>query len=286
MIGHPLFPARDDVSEPPEVLAIHVTRAGEGWATRTFAPEELTSLESLYELFGGGHYTLISRDERKITSRQTYTIPGPSRPLNDGAGIPGGSLPATLPAPLPAAAPAVGGSGDFMLAVLQMMQHSSDNTNKIFSMMMQQGQESQRRHIESMQALHDRSVASQGELTRAILEARTAAPGSDTSAEWFMRGQKHGEAVADKLGRIADRLEPEDDEGRDLIDEIAGLVGPLVAGVAQHQAPAAAPVPAPAPMPAPPTPAPAGNGAGRPTPVDFRPQGRPIYQPDESDLDQ
>jgi len=277
MIGHPLFPSRDDVSEPPEVLAIHVTRAGEGWATRTFAPEELTSLEVLYELFGGGHYTLISRDERHITSRQTYTIPGPSRPLNDGAG----AMPPPIAAALTAgAAPAAG--GDFMLAVLQMMQHSSDNTNKIFAMMMQQGQEAQRRHIESMQALHDRSVASQGELTRAILEARTSAS-PDNSAEWFMRGQQHGERVADKLGKLADKLDPDDDEGQGLIDELGQVLGPILAGVGQHQA-THAPAPAPAPAPPPAPAAPPSNGAARSVPVGFPPQGRPIYEPDEEDL--
>lgn len=290
MTGHPLFPARNDVDPPPEVVTIHVTRAGEGFATRAFAPDELQTLEQLYELYGGGHYTLIARDETKITARVTYPLQGPSKPLNDGASV-GGPAPAPAAAlPPPAAAPGPG--ADFLVAVLQMMQHSQDNTNKLIFAMMQRDQEAQRRHIESMQALHDRSVASQGELTRAMLEARTS-QSPDTSAEWFLRGQQHGERVAEKLGKLADRFKGgDDDEGAGLVDELGELLGPVFAGMGHYQqqqqqqppGPApGAPPPAPPPDPRPPD---GGNGAGHePAPVEgFRPQGQPIYEPEEEDL--
>jgi hypothetical protein len=55
MTAHPLFPAKDDDSDPPEVCTIHVTRAGEGYSRRSFAPDELMNLEQLFDMFGGGH---------------------------------------------------------------------------------------------------------------------------------------------------------------------------------------------------------------------------------------
>jgi len=292
MNHHPLFPAKDDLSDPPEVLTIHVMRAGEGYASRAFEPGELMSLETLYELFGGGQYTLIARNERHVTARMTYPLNGPSKPLNEGAtvGHPNQAPQAQPAAPAPAAAP--GGSGLEVLlpALLGMIADSNKTTAAMFADMAQRDREAANRHIENMQALHDRHERSQAAMFKQLNEAREQR-GADQSAEWLMRGQELGAKQARELGKlVADRM-PDGEDKDDLLEQVGQIFGPMMAGAQTfQQGHPQGPPPHPhasGPAPAPPPPNP-GNGArpGRSPFGGLRPQGQPINEPDEDELEQ
>lgn len=288
--AHPLFPARDDASDPPEVHSINVMRGGEGYARRSFTPEELQSLDQLFELYGGGHYTLVAHDDRKITSRMQYPLPGPSKPLNEGAAV-GAPPPApeAAPSPHPGMMPGFGMPEMFM-AMMQMNQKAQEQTTQLLTVMMQRDADSARRHIESMQALHDRHAGDQSALVRALFERDGKQAGADNSAEWYMRGQKE---VLGSINKFRETLGDDDEEtgGGDVIDELVGALPSIIAGMQQAGQGAAAPtVPEPAAA-APPAPPPnhgqtqPGNGQAQPSAFGLRPQGQPIHEPDEDELE-
>lgn len=134
--AHPLFPVEDDDDEPAEVGWIHVTRNEGGrvqWARKLYAAKELTSLDQLYELYGGGYYELIARsdDKKRITARITYPLEGRPRPLNsDAAEAPAAPVAAPVAA-MPSVDPNV-------QLILGMMQQSTAQTTALITAMGQQ----------------------------------------------------------------------------------------------------------------------------------------------------
>jgi len=82
--AHPLFLNEND-EEPPEVGFIHIIRWENGrkmQVPKAFAAEELTSMDQITEMFGGGSYELIARDFNNRISRRIRTnLPGKSKPL-------------------------------------------------------------------------------------------------------------------------------------------------------------------------------------------------------------
>jgi hypothetical protein len=100
---HPLFPPKDDEEDPPEVEAFHVTRlesAGWVYCRKSFAADELTSLEQLFELFGGGQFELVARANNRITAKRKYSMPGAPKPLNPGDPASGPVPPQAVAAPV------------------------------------------------------------------------------------------------------------------------------------------------------------------------------------------
>ena len=118
MKNHPLFPEHPDV----EVVKIHVTRfeaGGPEWCVTPFVGENLTELQQIFDLFGGGHYELVSHGPTKkggsgINARQPYKIAGAPKPLN--ARQPDAGAPPAMPV-----APAVVSGSDPMSAVLTLV---------------------------------------------------------------------------------------------------------------------------------------------------------------------
>ena len=85
---HPLFPPTDEDDDPPEVEYIHVSRFENGrtpWCAHKFAPEELTELEEIADMFGGGMYELIAKNGPRISAKRRYEIAGRQKPLIFGA---------------------------------------------------------------------------------------------------------------------------------------------------------------------------------------------------------
>ncbi len=276
--AHPLFPANGPDDIPPEVVTIHVVRAPDGTHYRAFGPEELTSLEQLYEMFGGGHYTLIARNAHHMTGRVTVNLPGKPKPLNPTV-VEDDEPPAQAPAPAPAQyapAPSMGSEG-LVLAMMQMMQTQSRNNTELMIAMMNQGNQGAQTHVQTMQALHDRHSAQQAQLMQSVLEGQRAAfaaaqqqprNGGD-QLDTFMRG----------IDFAREYIDAQSGEG-DELGEILESLGPLAAGFMQSDngsgMPSAPPPPAPAPAPSRPPPPP---GASRPPPPQRPPAPAPQPPP-------
>lgn len=219
---HPLFPAMSDDRDPPRVETIHVQRTPDGTHHHAFGADELQSLEQLYQMFGGGQYTLLARAGGRLTGRQTVTLPGRSKPLNP-------ELPAEeddepeAPPPMyqaPSGAP----SDSLMIAMLQMMQQNSQQQTQMMlaqsqqtiqlvtALMAQSGQGAQS-HVATMQALHDRFAQSQSDLMKAMLESKTATASSGGGLDAFMKGVEFADRFAgaseeDGIAGIVDSLSP------------------------------------------------------------------------------
>lgn len=136
---HPLFPAEEG-DDPKPVDFISVGRHDDGrlyQIPRTFRADEITTLEDIFSLWGGGLYELWGRkasikDPTKpgwISVNRRYQIPGASKPL-----MPGTEAPAPLPAvpgnPAHIAqtgAPDTSVMGMFMQMQMQMMQVAQEN---------------------------------------------------------------------------------------------------------------------------------------------------------------
>lgn len=233
--AHPLFPARSEDEDPPEVHSIHVVRLGEGWHAKPFPPDELTSLEDVFHLFGGGSYELIARNDRHVTDRQRYTIPGPSKPLNDGAGAPGAP-----PAPANGGAPATpqmmmqaGSDPSILLAIMKMMSDQSNNTTQLLVAMMNSGREQQAAHIENMQRLHHQHSESQAQMYRALVDSSNRGGGGEMYAQAFRQ-------ALDLTERIQERYEAGDGEEPDELAQIASDLSPILQQVLAAQQNAAA----------------------------------------------
>jgi hypothetical protein len=221
--SHPLFPAASEDTDPPEVQTIHVTRVPDGTHFRAFGPDELTSLEQIYQMFGGGQYTLLARNASHITARVAYTLPGKSKPMNPEPQ----EEPHLVPAP-PAAAPPQQTSDNFFLgmmqmmqanttAMMQMMQAQSAKQTELMIAVMGQGSSGAREHIQAMQALHDRHAEEQNKLMQAMLEtARGSGQAANGSGQMdgFVRGLEFAREYAtgggadDELSEIFSSLAP------------------------------------------------------------------------------
>lgn len=219
--AHPLFPASDDSSDPPEVLRIHVQRTPDGTHYRAFAPEELTDYQQIYEMFGGGQYTLLARNEHRITGRTTVTLPGRSKPLNPSSED---ERPQPQPPPIPTQA-VPSSDPNFMIAMLQMMQQNTaammqmmmkqgESQTQMMLAMMQQGSGSAREHIQVMQALHDRHSQEQAKLLETVVKATQGAATQGGEMGSFMKGIEFAKQFAtggdddDGIGEIFESMRP------------------------------------------------------------------------------
>jgi hypothetical protein len=232
--AHPLFPAASEDDEPPEVQTIHVTRVPDGTHYRAFGPEELTSLEQLYQMFGGGQYTLLARNAKFITARIAYTLPGKSKPLNPSPEEP----PPVAIAP-PASAPTQGTSDSLFLGMIQMMQANTTAMMQMMSAqsakqtemmiaMMSQGNSGSREHIQAMQALHDRHSQEQARLMQALLETAKGGTSGSGQMDGFMQGIEFAKQIAGA------------GEENDDLSEIFSSIAPFLAGANQSSTEGAA----------------------------------------------
>jgi hypothetical protein len=174
--AHPLFPAKNDDEEAPEVIVIKVSRReanGMAFVPETFAADALVDESQIYERFGGGVYELIARDNRAITARRGLVLAGPSKPLFPDP-PPSAHQPASSGAPAaappPAGAPAwLGIVSVFMPMLLQWLtgqqQQSRDSQQAMQTLMvnmMQQSQQSNQQMVTMLSTLNRPASSPQG----------------------------------------------------------------------------------------------------------------------------
>jgi len=184
---HPLFPIEED-EKAPDISYIHVTRWEKGkqvYATKLFAATELTTLEQIQELYGGGDYILIGRNASRsspgqpgsrMTKHRKINISGAPKPMSDDPTeeeLNGGKKPAS-PNTQPGAFGGDGGSQifiammqmnqqaqersaqaqqQFMTMFLQMMQNSKTESAAMTQMMMQMTQSQQASMLQMVTAM-------------------------------------------------------------------------------------------------------------------------------------
>jgi hypothetical protein len=227
--SHPLFPAADEDEDPPRVVSIHVQRNGETFPAK-FAPEQLTDLEQLAASWGGGRYTLIARDERRITAQATYVIPGKSKPF-----IPEGDLEASVPA-----APIIPHGGSDAMAILtfvsqqqaqsmQMMLQMSQHQSEMMMAMMKQQSDAQLSHQRELAQMHERASARDAQMFAAVLGRANQGDPQDL----FLRG------VETARGLLSSGEEGEG-ETAELVSSIVQGIGAFTGGGQQTQQPAQA----------------------------------------------
>ncbi len=191
--AHPLFPAPDEDGDPPRVCSIHIQRNGETYPAK-FAPEQLTELEQIAAAWGGGRYTLIARDERRITAQVTYQIPGKSKPF-----VPEGELEQQSAAPAPLAHPPATSDAMAILTFvsqqqsnsMQMMLQMSQHQSEMMLAMMRSQSEAQLAHQREMAQMHERASARDAQMFAAMLgRANQADP-----QQLFMSGVQTAQAL-------------------------------------------------------------------------------------------
>jgi hypothetical protein len=169
---HPLFPAKSDDEDAPQVTQISIARwniakGRNEYVPRMFAAEEIHDLSAISALFGGGQYELISRYGNRITARRQYDIAGEPRPLVDEPPRP--APPLAAPALQQHAHSSSGGPPGWVLGMLPMLlpivleylksaaserQAQQVQTNQMMIGVMQTQQSSSQAFITALSNLH------------------------------------------------------------------------------------------------------------------------------------
>lgn len=201
--AHPLFPCDDD-EEPADITFINVTRQeahGKVWVPGIIRAEDLQSLETISERWGGGRYELIGRrglTGQNISARVTYILPGASKAIVEDVS----KAPAEVQTPVAQPAPSMFGmpSGDngimglIMMMMQQMMQQSAASQTAQTQMMLAMMNGASDRSKETMMAMsasfekqaeRDREHSQQSML---MMKEAMQARGGGGSDETFFRG--------------------------------------------------------------------------------------------------
>lgn len=216
MQNHPLFPPLNDDEEAPEVTAIHVSRfenGGTPWCPYKFAPEELTELQQIYDLFGGGKYELVARGEVGFSARRRYEIPGRPKPLTGPAGAE--ELPEVPRVATVAAAPPTTDAGllGLMLQMMttqaqsnqQMMMAMMQNSTAMMTAMVNRDAESSKTLLQAMSQNNERALQGQAQVFQAMIEAT----GKGGSGKDLLAAYRDG--LGDAAGSETDKSEGEGD---------------------------------------------------------------------------
>lgn len=239
---HPLFPlGLDEEAEGyPDVSWLYVGRHEAGrvvFCPRAFTRDELDSEEAVFKLFGGGRYTLQSKDAGRArwTRRreEALELPGPSRPLLP-PGL-GGEPPSAPSAPAAAAAAPSG----------------SDPMSLLVQLMAAQAQASQQQNLAMLSTLGNVLAAAVGggrggDGSGAALAALTQAQGAQNAAMLALVGKLVERPAGGGAGGNADGLAQGLELGLALgsksspIEEVASQMLAGAALAQQHQQQAAA----------------------------------------------
>lgn len=198
MQNHPLFPPLNDDEDPPEVEQIHVTRfeaaGNQPWCAYRFGAEELTDLQQVFDLFGGGKYELVARADNRISARRRYELAGKSRPLVIGT-TGEETEPAKVTAPVPPVQAPPESAAGLLGVVMQMMQmqqssnqlmmqammKSSENTmtamTSMTTAMLSRDSDGNKAMMQALQANNERALQGQAQVFSTMLEAISKASG-------------------------------------------------------------------------------------------------------------
>jgi hypothetical protein len=237
MIDHPLFPPADEADEGPDVGFIHVVRHEGGqpaWCTYLFTAEELVGLDQIYALFGGGNYELVARTTSKggFVARVRYRIEGPSKPLVMPSQV---AVPTATAVAVPMIPQGGDGLASFMPIMAQMMMGMMQQTTAIITAAMSRDSDSGKVHIQTMQLLHDRSMQSQGEMLKAVLESRSNGGAASEVVKALREGLELGREMSQ-----SQQEEPDEDGMLNTLSNVAeafkmaqNLEGPATSAAAE-----------------------------------------------------
>lgn len=247
-MAHPLFPCNSD-DDDVDIGFIHVVRHEGGnqvWCPHLFGADELTDLDQVHALFGGGNYELVARgtDKGGFVARRRVSLPGAARPLVVDGGAGQVTQSATVSPPVPQAP---GDSGLMGVLFQTMATQAQASQQLLLAMLQQQSQmmtavmardaDASKNHIQTMQQLHDRSMQQHAELMRVMVEASR---GNSSSAKELVEVLKEGIDLGRTSKATPDGDEEDGDELTDLVETAAQVMQGLN-GTAPPAAPAATP---------------------------------------------
>jgi hypothetical protein len=183
---HPLFPAEEG-EEPHRIEFIQVVRYEHGRALlvpTTFRSGELTSLDQIYQTYGGGLYELIGRRcsvhdptaMGRISAKVRCEIAGPSRPL-----VIDPNAPPEAPKPPPivqqlSPPPSAGMSDQVLIAIMNSQAQAQQANAQMMMQMFQQARADQAAMMTTVMQLG----AQQQQTTMGMVSAMMAHRGGGT----------------------------------------------------------------------------------------------------------
>ncbi len=211
---HPLFPAKSEDEEPPEVVTIQVYRR-EGISLvlipRRFTAQELTDETQLSDLYGGGVYELHARNHAHITAKRGVQLGGIPKPLYDAPALPPPS--ASVPPVLqPAAQSGAMGAWLPLIGVLA----------PVVLELVKQGAERDRRSQEAHQTLMATMMSNAQNANTQMITLLTNLRSNTPNGQEFKEGMSFMENV------LAAQLEKAKGEGGDEGSDMTQTIGQIM----------------------------------------------------------
>ena len=217
---HALFPDHEDDGRELAFIRVwrHLPDGTRNLAPSSFGPDELSDIDVLFDMFGGGKYEVVAHSgDGKIITRNRLSFEGRPKPLN-------GEPEPERSAPQQPGQPQDGGSPwAMMMTFLQMQmqaaQVQSKQQTELMLALLGRGDQNSAQHVQTMQALHDRFAQSQTQLLGMILQAGKSGEGG---SEAFMKGVEWAQEFAAGAAEAAGER-----EGEDLLGTIGQFVGAM-----------------------------------------------------------
>lgn len=213
MEEHPLFTRRDEDEEAPRVVHFHVKRfekSGPVWCPMRFKGEEIRDLSELYDRFGGGSYELVAYNEKGISAKRLYTLPGPSKALVEGTAA---ETPAAAAAPFaPRAAESKGFDWSVLIPVLvalgpslvQMIISGRQQEQQMLLAMMNGSKQDAQTFMQAMQQQSAATQQTMATLFAEIAKAKSGGGGASAPAgglmDVLMQGMEMGADLTKRGG--------------------------------------------------------------------------------------
>lgn len=201
---HPLFPydiedEPDEGAELVQIAHICVTRFDPTtnkyvWALETYKADELSALDQLFELYGGGKYELFAKTDYQgrpgsTVRRVRYDIPGTMKPLAPGDTM---GRPVSPPAAPATNSPAPPGGSNMEQLFMMMMQSQQANTQVMVAMMQTMGQTMAAALANRGGGGSDAAAAALGQIAAAAVSRAPA----ETSSEALFKAMEMGAELA------------------------------------------------------------------------------------------
>lgn len=214
--AHPLFHAKDEDSDPPEVLTIQVYRR-EGNAMvlipRRFLAEEFTDETQLADWYGGGFYEIVARNASRITARKALQLPGPPKPLFDAESMP--QTPAPSPQTGAVASPmAMSGTPPWWIPLVGALA-------PVVMTWMSNRQQSEQRAQEAHQALMTTMMSNSQNANMQMITLLTNLKGNAPNGAEFKEGMSFMENI---LSAQIEKMQKSGDESDDMKETMSQLM--------------------------------------------------------------
>jgi hypothetical protein len=229
LFPHPLFEPDDPDAEVPIVYKILVARFERGGKYVThphrWQAEELTDLEQIYELFGGGDYELIAYGPRGATCRRRVTLPGKARPFMPGEDD--DDVPPREPLAAVNSAPSGDGDRGLLIAVMNAGQQTQATMfsamMSLVTAMMTSGRDAANAQVAQMAQVFASANQSQAQILASVMQAKGGGAGSKDLLDALREGIG--------IGKESGAAGGEDDE----LESLAEMAAPFIQGAMAAQ---------------------------------------------------